>query len=151
MTLLNVEVWDSVDQIPFENNTLNSGPLLNKFKNYASRTFSSTSNHDIAILLTNRTFLDNVGGKALIGSVCAYSLSSLIISTIYGIEVASITLTHEIGHVLGLFHIERDSRGSACHCKYQTQPLRKECIMSANLCECFQPKLCKSIYKNLGY
>ena len=141
MTLLNVEVWDSADQIPYENNTLSSGPLLNEFIRYASRTFSSTSKHDIAILLTNRTFMDNVGGRARINSVCAYGESSLVISTKHDVEVSSITLTHEIGHALGLFHLDQDSRGRACRCKYQTQPRRKECIMSAKLCECFQLKL----------
>ena len=137
MTLSNVEVWDSVDQIPYENGTLNGSLLLNEFIRYSSRTFSSTSNHDIAILFSNRTFQDDIIGKSPVGGACSFLRSSLIISSIYGLETTSAVLTHEIGHMLGLRHLEEDSRGDACHCKYATQPLREDCVMTAEICECF--------------
>ena len=91
--------------------------------------------------------MGSAGGRAYINSVCAFGKSSLIISTIYSLETTSAALTHEIGHALGLNHLEDDLRGRACRCRYQTQPRRKGCIMSADLCECFQPKLYKSINK----
>ena len=144
MTLLNVEVWDSVDQIPYGNNTPNISLLLNEFTRYSSRTFSSTSTHDITILFSNRRFKDSILGASPIGTACVYGSSSLIISTIISLEVTSASLTHEIGHMLGLQHLQYDLRGDACDCSYQTQPQRKDCIMTAKLRECFKPKLFNS-------
>ncbi|XP_070540773.1 disintegrin and metalloproteinase domain-containing protein 12-like isoform X2 [Ptychodera flava] len=121
VALIGVEVWSDGDMIE-----VSSDPMvtMENFQKWRKEELLPKVYNDNAQLVTGRTFEGNTVGMASLGGMCSSERSGGV-NEDHGTLAAHVasTMTHEIGHNIGLFH---DAKEKNCTCH---APPREGCIM----------------------
>nr|XP_006821011.1 PREDICTED: disintegrin and metalloproteinase domain-containing protein 12-like [Saccoglossus kowalevskii] len=119
IALIGMEVWNQGDMIDVVSNPMRT---MENFQKWRKDTLLPVSYNDNAQLLTGRTFDGSTVGMASLGGMCS-SERSAGVNEDHGIHAADVasTMTHELGHNIGLLHDTTD-----CDCP---APEREGCVM----------------------
>ncbi|XP_077992378.1 zinc metalloproteinase-disintegrin-like NaMP isoform X2 [Glandiceps talaboti] len=123
VALIGLEVWSNGDMIEVSSNPMTT---MDNFQTWRKDDLLPSFYNDNAQLLTGRTFEGSTVGMASLGGMCS-SERSAGVNEDHGLHPADVasTMTHEIGHNIGLVH-DSDDRNCVC-----TAPPREGCIMEA--------------------
>lgn len=120
VALVGVVLWTEKDEIKL---TDDGDATLTNFLKYRYEKLLPRYHHDNAQLITSTSFNGSVVGKALKGPICTYDHSGGVNTDHSHIAaIVAVTLSHELGHNLGMEHDEDDK----CKCPDE------KCIMSSS-------------------
>nr|P0C6E4.1 RecName: Full=Zinc metalloproteinase/disintegrin; Contains: RecName: Full=Snake venom metalloproteinase; Short=SVMP; Contains: RecName: Full=Disintegrin jerdonatin; Flags: Precursor [Protobothrops jerdonii] len=136
ITLSLLDVWSEKDLITVQSD---SDVTLEVFGDWRESVLLKRRSHDCAHLLTDTKLNDNTIGVAYKKGMCDPKLSvGLVQDYSKNVFMVAVTMTHEIGHNLGMEHDE-DKNGKKCKCD--------TCIMSPVISD-KQSKLFSDCSKN---
>ncbi|XP_072353986.1 disintegrin and metalloproteinase domain-containing protein 12-like [Scyliorhinus torazame] len=121
IALIGVEVW-TADQIKVDNDAKET---MNRFLEWRRVNLLPRMHNDNAHLITTTNFAHDLSGLASFGGICSVLKSGGVNSdTKTSFLPVSVTITHELGHNLGMAH---DSPARNCIC----EDLSGGCIMES--------------------
>lgn len=146
IALVGMEIWNDADKIKY--NVFKANPdeydsfdILENFELYTYSNINPYNSNDVGHLLTARD-LDGVTlGQAYVGTTCSHRQA---VGITYdwnkqSYSSAATTMTHELGHNLGLSHSTSPTEypGRNCDCVYSDNSQYNTCIMSGSVtCTC---------------
>ncbi|XP_078056602.1 disintegrin and metalloproteinase domain-containing protein 12-like [Mustelus asterias] len=111
IALIGVEVWTR-DQVTVDESAKDT---MDRFLKWRRENLLPRMHNDNAHLITNIYFSHGLSGLASFGGVCSAEKSGGVSSdTRTSFLIVAVTLTHELGHNLGLAH-DSPSRNCVCH------------------------------------
>ncbi|XP_065845912.1 zinc metalloproteinase-disintegrin-like jararhagin isoform X5 [Oscarella lobularis] len=101
VVLVGVITWNNGDQIQVSSV---AGTTLARFAEYRRTVLSQTVPNDVAHLLTQIDFDGNTVGVAFLDGTCTVFSAVGAVQFLVSVEATGSTLTHELGHNLGMNH-----------------------------------------------
>lgn len=140
LALVGIEVWNTGDQISYEqvsqdSRGIDSGKLLTQFNRYRHFRINFEMPNDNGQLFTAQVFHGGLIGKGSTRGICTQTDSGGVTfdGSTRRYARAATTMAHELGHNLGLTHSDSDVYyGKKCECPADNDPTFTDCIMHSS-------------------
>lgn len=138
LALVGVEVWNDRNKIAYtftSSDTIDPGILLKEFNEYRHFNINWNVTNDSGQLFSGERFKDGLIGKGSTTAICTQTDSGGV--TYDGDEAryvrAATTMSHELGHNLGMIHSNSDTYAlQDCECSHTDDPTFTDCIMHSS-------------------